>query len=276
MSDKAARMLRLVQKRRNVVWPGYTGVADYHGGAYDADFVCPYSKSACNLDARVMILLQDWISHDAISRPPDDDMVQYGQLPHLPTNRDLKRRLQEAFGLSLADTYATDLFPFVKPGGMSTAIPAGYLRRAAREYAVPQIEIVARELVVCIGLATFNALREACGLRAVRRLDDAISQPFGWGRSRMWCQAHTGAMGFNMRCRGDRQRVSRDWAVMQVRSDGRVERAGRAVDDCSCREKHAQIRCERRPYRRVDLIARYEEASPPHADAIPGLRPADV
>jgi len=221
MSDKAARLARLVEKRRREVWPGYTSVGDYHGGVYDADFVCPYSRSACNLDARIMIMLQDWISHDAISRPVDRDMLNHGQLPHLPTNRNLKRLLRDTFGLALEDTYATDLFPFIKPGGMSTAIPVADLRRAAREYALPQIEIIAPELVVCIGLATFNALREACGLKRVNRLELGLRAPFAWGSSRIWCQAHTGGMGFNMRCRGDRTRVDRDWAEMRDAIDWR-------------------------------------------------------
>ena len=215
MSVKAERMRSLVDKRRREVWPGYTRIADYHDGIYEAEHVCPYSKSACNLDARIMVMLQDWISHDAISAPVDENMVRHGQLPHLPTNRNLKRLLLQTFGLSLGETFATDLFPFIKPGGMSTYIPTRDLRRAAREYGLPQIEIVSPELVVCIGLATFNAVRSACGLDAVRPLGAAIDQPFRWKETHVWCQAHTGGMGYNMRSRGDPTRVAADWARMR-------------------------------------------------------------
>ncbi|GHA72174.1 hypothetical protein [Cognatilysobacter bugurensis] len=227
-SEKAQRLAPLVEKRRREVWPGYTGLGEYHDGAYEGDYVCPYSKSACNLDAPVMVLLQDWISHDAISQPIDPDMVRHGQLPKLATNRNLKRLLMQTFGLSLADIYATDLFPFVKPGGMSSRIPAAHLRRAAREFALPQIEVVAPALVICLGLATFNALREACGLKSVRPLDAAIEQPFGWRNSRIWCQAHTGGMGFNNRSRGDPGRVAGDWRRMR---DSMAAESLRAVGD---------------------------------------------
>lgn len=215
-SGKALRLAQLVEKRRREVWPGYSGIGEYHDGAYEGDYVCPYSKSASNLDASVMLLLQDWISHEAISRPLDPDMVRHGQLPHLATNRNLKRLLLETFGLSLQDTYATDLFPFVKPGGMSARIPQRDLRRAAHEYAIPQIEIIAPRVMVCLGLATFNAVREACGLRRAPSLEAAIGEPFTLGKSRIWCQAHTGRMGFNNRSRGDPSRVARDWWRMHA------------------------------------------------------------
>jgi len=68
--------------------------------------------------------------------------------------------------------------------------------RAARAFALPQIRIVDPMLVVCLGVATFNALREVVGgLELSRTLASAIESPFNFGNARVWCQAHTGAWG---------------------------------------------------------------------------------
>jgi hypothetical protein len=55
--------------------------------------------------------------------------------------------LKEHFGLTRGDIYSTNPFPFIKPGGMSSAIPRKDLGRAARELGWPQIEIIAPALL---------------------------------------------------------------------------------------------------------------------------------
>lgn len=49
--DKRTKLKRLVESRLEISWDGYTGIGDYHGGVYEAEFVSPYTKSACNFDA---------------------------------------------------------------------------------------------------------------------------------------------------------------------------------------------------------------------------------
>lgn len=214
--DKAARLLELARRRQSCRWPGYKPLADYHDGAYECDFVSPYTKSARNVDATVMIFLQDWSSHDRLSAEVDAEAVALGHTPSLPTNRNLARLLDVHLGLTLGETYGTNLFPFIKSGGLSASIPTRDLERAAREFAVPQIDIVAPRLVVCLGLKTFNALRKALWLEVASTINAAIGEPFSHGRSRMWCQAHTGALGQNGRNRGGIDRVSQDWSAMKA------------------------------------------------------------
>ena len=43
--------------------------------------------------------------------------------------------------------------------------------RAANEFALPQIQIVEPKIVICLGLATFNALRRACAETQCHPLD---------------------------------------------------------------------------------------------------------
>lgn len=177
--DKRAELLKLVEKRRRRdILPGYGRLVDYGNGAFDVncDYVSPYSKRAHNYNADVMIMLQDWSSDDALQRSSGPS--ELGRDPKLPTNKTLDRLLSDTLGLRLEDTYATNLFPFIKSGGLSTRIPFADLVLAAKEFALLQIGIVAPKLVVCLGKNTFNAIRVAAGLTRCRNMAYAIGSPF--------------------------------------------------------------------------------------------------
>lgn len=212
--NKAGQLLALARKRQAARWPGYNPLAEYHRGAYECDFVSPYTKSAGNVEAQVMILLQDWSSDAWLSGELDHAVVRLGLSPTLPTNINLARLLETTFGLDLADTYATNLFPFIKAGNLSTTITVRDVEQAAREFGLPQIDIVAPRLVVCLGLSTFNGLRRALGMKTVTTMSVALGSPFNYNGTRVWCQAHTGVMGQNTRNRGGIDRVSGDWRSM--------------------------------------------------------------
>jgi restriction system protein len=171
-----------------------------------------------------MVLLQDWSSDERLRGPLDPAAQELGRMPELPTNRRLEGLLREHFGLALSDIYATNLFPFVKLGSMTSRIPMSDLVRAAREYALPQIEILDPAIVVCLGKTCFNALRKSLALPPAPILDHAIGNPFKVGRTEVWCQAHTGAIGVNNRNRGGMNRVAKDWARMaaSIGSSGRL------------------------------------------------------
>jgi uracil-DNA glycosylase len=198
--EKCEKLFELGKRRQQHCWDGYHALAEYHQGVYECEWVSPYTKTAGNVDATILVLLQDWSSDDAM-RGPVDESVRLGYTPGTPTNRNLIALLQRTFGLRLEDVYATNLFPLAD------------FERAAREFALPQIRIVQPALVMCLGLDTFNAIRKACGLPPSKRLAEAIDSPFTNGRTRVWCQAHTGARGQNNR---GRARVSEDWQRMKA------------------------------------------------------------
>src|SRR5438477_8132572 len=214
--DKHAELLKLAKLRQATRWEGYKCIGDYPNGIYECDFVSPYTKTAGNVDAEILVMLQDWSSDESLRDLIDYELATLGHTPHLPTNRNLTRLLNATFGLTLRDIYGTNLFPFIKLGGMSKSIPRSDLVRAAREFALPQIRIVNPKLVVCLGLNTFNALRQACDLGPCLRIGLAIDSPFNIDSIRVWCQAHTGALGQNNRNKGGVDRVSHDWRKMKA------------------------------------------------------------
>ena len=134
---KHSRLLALAKQRQQECWPGYKSLADYFGGVYECDFVSPLTKTAGNVDAVIMVLLQDWSSDDELSQGLDENTLRLGYDPTQPTGRNLERFLNTTFGLSLADIYGTNVFPFIKSGGVSRRIPARDLIKAALEFALP-------------------------------------------------------------------------------------------------------------------------------------------
>jgi restriction system protein len=216
VTNKAAQLLALAKERQATRWAGYNCTGDYHSGVYECDHVSPYTKTAGNVDADVMVMLQDWASDKELRRPIDEDARVLGYTRDFPTNRNLSNLLAATFGLGLKNVYATNLFPFIKPGSMSSAIRQSDLVRAAEKFAIPQIRIVSPRLVICLGVVTFNALEKASQRPVSARMSAAIANPFDIGSARVWCQAHTGILGTNNRNRGGVDRVSKDWLTMKL------------------------------------------------------------
>jgi uracil-DNA glycosylase len=225
MMDKHARLLKLARLRQESRWPGYKCIDDYHDGVYECDFVSPYTRSAGNIDAELMILLQDWSCDEVLSGPILPERLSLGRDPSRGTNKRLKELLRRHFRLELKDVYATNVFPFVKLGAMSASIPMRDLVRAAREFAFPQIEIVGPRLAVCLGKAAFDAVALAGGRRRSGSLAEAIASPFEIGKTQVWCQAHTGQLGTLTRNPIGADQVARDWARMAAAYHRRLERA---------------------------------------------------
>jgi restriction system protein len=222
-NDKLIRLLALGKKRKHTRYPGYHGLENYHRGAYECVFVSPYTKTAGNVQADIFVMLQDWADDRYLAGPFDPCLCERGYDCELPTNLKLSELLNEFFGKQLPDVFATNLFPFIKIG----PIRAVDFIRAAKEFALPQIEIVQPKLVICLGLAVFKALSEACG-RSAKQCDinTAVNNPFTYGNARIWCQAHTGWKGQANRKRKGANQVEDDWRAMKGDFDDHLNSLG--------------------------------------------------
>lgn len=213
MLSKKQLLHELAEKRRNDRWPGYSTIADFHGGIYECDYVSPYTKSAHNLNARIFVMMQDWSSSDSLARPICWDSVNYGYTRRKGSNINLQKLLQEFIGITLPQTYATNLFPFIKPGSMSASIPHSVMKRAAVEYGLPQIRIIRPKLVICFGISTFNGLRTAIGLPKVTTVKEGIGNPFPSDGADFWLQVHPAQQAQNSR---GKMGVASDWLKMRT------------------------------------------------------------
>jgi len=217
-TTKQEALYKLAQKRQLTRWDGYSCIADLHGGVYECDYVSPYTKSASNVDADVMLVLQDWASSEYFDRHDSviSDLVELGYDSTVDTNINLKRLLKTHLNLGLQNTYATNLMPFIKQGGMSASIPMKVLVNAATEFALPQVKIVQPKIVICFGLQIFNAMRRACSEQKVNNIDDATNSHYLCESATVFCQAHPGRLGQNNRNKGGVNRVINDWNKMRV------------------------------------------------------------
>ena len=162
---KKSALLELARRRQTDTVDGYS-CKYFHFRDFDCecDHVVPWTISACNVDADLMLIAQDWASEDFLNRLTEvqrQAQRALGQFPNLPTNKKIKHLLAEHMSLSFCETYATNAFTFVKTGKMDARIPLRDLVRSAAAYALPQIAIVRPKMVVCLGSASFNAVRHA-------------------------------------------------------------------------------------------------------------------
>src|ERR1700740_1380934 len=126
--QKQTELLVLARKRQAHRSPRYDNLADFHDGFYECDFVSPWTISANKLNASLMLVGQDWCSSDRLNEPRDEELRRIGQIWNLPANQTLRDLLQRHLSFSFTDTYATNLFPFVKRGPMKARIAVSDLR----------------------------------------------------------------------------------------------------------------------------------------------------
>jgi len=224
--QKRDELLRLAKRRKSDRLPPHRNLSDFHNGYYECDHVSPWSISACNVDAEVMIIGQDWVSWNVLEREPDEkrqERQRTGQDSSSQTNTNLREFL-EYMGIQFCETYATNVFPFIKLGNKSAPIRSRDLVSCAKTYALPQIEIVCPRMAICLGKATFNAVCRAAGLR-----------PTEWRRARLpgphtricgveiYGLPHPTSRGINNA--GGKEIVVRSWEVLgeylrEIRSRG--------------------------------------------------------
>ncbi|CAG36764.1 restriction endonuclease [Desulfotalea psychrophila] len=222
---KEQALLALAKKRQTTRYDGYTSIGDYNGGVWECDYVSPYSKSAHNVDARVMAVLQDWCSSDAFTGDICVEDLSLGYDSTAKTNISLMTLLQNHFGLSLQDTYTTNLFPYIKPGAMNALISIKDLTRAAKDFTLPMVEIIQPQLVICFGKNTFNVMRRACGMGDTNNVAEAIDSSFQYRGATLCCQSHPGQLGKNNRNKGGVDRASADWQRLKtVLDENKIEK----------------------------------------------------
>lgn len=211
-SSKAPSLRALARKRQTQRLPGHRAISDYHEGAYECDFVSPWTKSASALNADLMVVAQDWASDEYLAGPFRPYLTKLGHDPRLPTNINLFGLLLHHFGVRFDQVYGTNLFPYVKLGEMNSPIPTKDLLFCATEFLLPQVEILRPKLVVCLGLRTFNAVRNATSLNSVSNVAAMVALRFRIGTSVVTGVAHTGSFGMNAR---GRSQVDADWLALR-------------------------------------------------------------
>lgn len=137
----------LASLRHTADW-GYAHPENY---GYDfRDWVSPYTKS-CHCHDGFMLVLQDWASHDYLVKGVDPTVQELGRDPNIQTNVRLSRLVEKYLDLQLEDCYVTNLFPFIKPGHMSAAIPVRDLQRAGEQFLAEEVRLCRPSVILALG-----------------------------------------------------------------------------------------------------------------------------
>ena len=73
-----------------------------------------------------------------------------GYTPSRGSNKNLIKLLKESLNLELKDTYATNLFPYIKMGKMSAKIKPTDMSKAAKEFTLPMIDIIKPKIAIAL------------------------------------------------------------------------------------------------------------------------------
>jgi restriction system protein len=150
-------------------------------------WVSPYTKGAHKCGG-IAIVLQDWASADFLAAAHDPRIAALGRDPDRITNSRLEQLLRNVLGLELSAVYATNVFPFVKPCGMSAPIPQRLANRTALEFTKPELDLARPAQVLALGRVAQRALRSV-EVRCVDLPHPAARRLDLGDHERIWCQA---------------------------------------------------------------------------------------
>jgi hypothetical protein len=210
-SSKKDDLHALAKLRQSKTYKGYKSISDYANGLYECDYVSPYSKSAHNVDAEVFVILQDWSSDENMSGEVCKETNLLGYTPSRGSNKNLIKLLKANLNLELKDTYATNLFPYIKMGKMSAKIKSTDMSKAAKEFTLPMMGIIKPKIAIALGMETFNALRQSCDLKPAKNMSEAVGLSFKYSSTKIFFQAHPSQQSQNTRTK---VLVTKDWECM--------------------------------------------------------------
>lgn len=160
---------------------GLRNPADSELAVFDSDEIGPWSRLRGDLDARLMIVAQDWGDVRFYTKNRGlDDMRN-------ATMRTLARLLRDTGipdALAGYDPYACGIFLTnavlcLKDGGLQGAVRDEWFQACGTRFLRPTIELVAPSVVVAMGARAYGAIMRAWSLRPASRYLDAVESPDG-------------------------------------------------------------------------------------------------
>ena len=103
---------------------------------------------------------------------------------------------------------------------MSTYIKEEDMKKSAKEFALPMMDIIKPKIAVALGMKTFNALRESCDLKPARNMSEAVDLAFKYSATKIFFQAHPSQRSQNQRTKA---LVIKDWKRMSDYLDSKKD-----------------------------------------------------
>lgn len=146
---------------------------------FDSDQIGPWTRWQGDLDAKLLIVGQDWGGSLTFIRQEGKDIES-------PTNATL-RELLKSIGIEISSpgndstprksgVFLTNSVLCIKQGADNGQISAGYFSNCGSSFLLPQIELVSPKVVVTLGLEAYKATINAYGLTPRQRMREAVAQ----------------------------------------------------------------------------------------------------
>lgn len=180
--SKQASYLSLVQSRKSChVFLGLTNPADCANGIFDTDDIGPWSHWQGNLDAKLMVIGQDWgdttyytnnEGHESDNNPTNQTLIELLKSVGIHIN---PPSVQEgALGL----IFLTNAILCLKQGGLQAPVRNEWFTNCGRMFLRPTIELVGPKVLITLGERAFNSVRNEFGL-GPKRFKEAVNSTVG-------------------------------------------------------------------------------------------------
>ncbi|MGG3662952.1 uracil-DNA glycosylase family protein [Bacillus gobiensis] len=164
----------VAQRKRCFLCEGVENPSKINNGEYDSDFINPWSKWKSNLNAKVMVIGQDWgnVKHFVKNKGTVDNNNN--------TNKRLLTYL-ELIEVDQEDTYFTNTIKCMKQSNdMSGKINSKWITNCGEIFLKKEIEIVSPDIILVLGKKAFDVICKLYSIKKCRNLGIAInkSNPF--------------------------------------------------------------------------------------------------
>jgi uracil-DNA glycosylase family 4 len=180
--SKQERYSKLVEKRKDcrLCGPlGLTNPSECEGGVYDnTGHIGPWTQWQGNLDARVMVIAQDWggkvyyVNHRGLE---EDDNTTNRRIRELLASVNIQIKLppeQQDEG----PLFFTNAVLCLKPGLLTGPVKSSWFSNCATNFLRPQVELVNPKVVVTLGYMAYRSLMRAYALPHKALMREAVQE----------------------------------------------------------------------------------------------------
>jgi uracil-DNA glycosylase len=205
MSKAEAYAAMVADRKRCRACVGLTNPSEVDSGQHDSEHIGPWSRWQGNLDAKVMVVGQDWGTVKCLR---DNLGVEPKGNPTCETLVDLVEELGVKIGLPQADSgqhvaFFTNGILCLKPdeGGLQGNVEKQWFANCGTLFLRRQIEILAPKVVIAVGLEPFRQTLASFSIKSGSTLRPYVTDAEGTllpNGSRAFAVYHCGARGLNM------------------------------------------------------------------------------
>lgn len=222
--NKQDRYLKLVKKRKEFDFEELKNPNQINDGEYDTyDVINPWSIWQGNLDAKILLIGQDWgdAKYYIDNKGKDKDSN--------PTNKNLIE-LFKSLNIDIgtpsnpnktSPVFFTNAILGIKDNGMSSAVKDAWIYESTDEFLKPLIEIIEPEIIITLGVSAFKAIKSIYKLKEKSVLKELIhTNPIKVDNKKIFNFYHCGGLGLANR---SLPLQKQDWSIISNYMDDKYE-----------------------------------------------------